>query len=93
MTAVVSINSPEDIQPRLIEGRIPRYGPMLMLFARSAFILLAQGLLYLFFKQLDIPNAEVEIRNWWPVYGTLVDGPFECFVPLSSGIKQKGLGS
>jgi membrane protease YdiL (CAAX protease family) len=44
-----------------------------MLVARSAFILLAQGLTFLLFLQLNIPNASVVIRNWWPVYGTLVD--------------------
>ena len=54
-------------------GRIPRFGPMLMLVARPAFILLAQGLTYLLFLLLDVPNAAVVIRNWWPVYGTLVD--------------------
>ena len=59
--------------PRLAEGRIPRFGPMLMLVARPAFILLAQGLTYLLFLLLDVPNAAVVIRNWWPVYGTLVD--------------------
>ncbi len=76
MTVLTPINSTEAIQSRLAEGRIPRYGPMLMLFARSAFILLAQGLTYLLFLQLKIPNAAVVIRNWWPVYGTLVD--FGC---------------
>jgi hypothetical protein len=73
MTTIASINSPEAIQSRLAEGRIPRYGPALMLLARSAFILLAQGLTFLLFLHLKVPNAEVEIRNWWPVYGTLVD--------------------
>ena len=66
-------NSLESIQSRLAEGRIPRYGPMLMLFARSAFILLAQGITFLLFLQLNVPNASVVIRNWWSVYGTLVD--------------------
>lgn len=73
MTTLVSINSPQAMQTRLAEGRIPRFGPMLMLVARSAFILLAQGLTYLLFLLLDVPNASVVIRNWWPVYGTLVD--------------------
>ncbi|HEX7555297.1 MAG TPA: CPBP family intramembrane glutamic endopeptidase [Leptolinea sp.] len=76
MTTLTPINSPEAIQTRLVEGRIPRYGPMLMLFARSFFILFAQGITFLLFLQLNIPNASVVIRNWWPVYGTLVD--FGC---------------
>lgn len=73
MTAFSPINSFESIQARLAEGRIPRYGPWLMLIARSAFILIAQGLTFLLFLQLNVPNAAVVIRNWWPVYGTLVD--------------------
>lgn len=73
MTALILSNSPEAIQPRLAEGRLPRYGPLLMLLARSALILLAQGITFLLFMQLRVPNAAVAIRNWWPVYGTLVD--------------------
>lgn len=73
MTTFALINSTEAIQSRLIEERIPRFGPMLMLFARSAFILLAQGIAFVVFVMLKVPNASVVIRNWWPVYGTLVD--------------------
>jgi uncharacterized protein len=73
MTALASLNFPEAIQSRLIEGRIPHFGPILMLFARSAFILIAQGITFLLLLLLKVPNAAVAIRNWWPVYGTLVD--------------------
>ncbi len=73
MNITVTVNSLEAVQPRLAEGRVPRYGPILMLMARSAFILIAQGLTFLLFLQLNVPNAAVVIRNWWPVYGTLVD--------------------
>ncbi len=73
MAALAFPNSLESIQSRLAHIRIPRYGPMLMLFARSAFILLAQGITYLLLKQLHVPNTEVALRNWWSVYGTLVD--------------------
>lgn len=68
-----AINSYEAIQPRVAEGRVPRFGPWLMLFARSTLILLAQGAVYLLFLLLDVPSASVVIRNWWPVYGTLAD--------------------
>ncbi len=74
MTATLaSSNSFEAVQTHLAGGRVPRYGPILMLVARSAFILLAQGLTYMLFLLLKVPNASVVIRNWWPVYGTLVD--------------------
>lgn len=69
----LAINSEEAIQPRVAEGLIPRWGPILMLFARSAFLLLAQGLTLLIFLQLGVSNASVVIRSWWTVYSTLVD--------------------
>lgn len=68
-----TINSQQAVEARLAEGRIPRYGPLLVLVSRSAFILLAQGITLLLFFLLNVPNATVVIRNWWPVYGTLVD--------------------
>lgn len=89
MSALVSINSPEAIQSHLAEERLPRYGPMLMLVARSAFILLAQGITFLLFLQLNVPNASVVIRNWWPVYGTLVD--FGCLGLLAWLTRREGL--
>ncbi len=89
MTATTPSNSFEAIQSRLAEGRIPRYGPILMLFARSAFILLAQGITFLLFLQLKIPNASVVIRNWWPVYGTLVD--FGCLGLLIWLTRREGI--
>jgi membrane protease YdiL (CAAX protease family) len=72
MTAL-AINSEEANRIRIAEGRAPRFGPMLMLFARPTSILLAQGITYLLFLVIDVPNASVAIRNWWPVYGTLAD--------------------
>jgi len=67
------ITPSEAVQSRLAEGRIPRFGPMLMLFARPALLLMAQGITLLLFTQLNITNASVAVRNWWSVYGTLVD--------------------
>jgi hypothetical protein len=71
MTALTASFS--HIQTRLAAGRIPRYGPLLMLLARSTLILLAQGLALLLLRGFRVPNPVVEVRNWWPVYGTLVD--------------------
>lgn len=73
MTTLVSTNSPQAMQSCLAEGRMPRFGPMLMLFARSAFILLAQGITFLILMLFHVQNPAVEVRNWWSVYGTLVD--------------------
>ena len=89
MTALVATNSSDAIQSRIVEGRVPRYGPMLMLFARSAFILVAQGLAFLLLLQLDVSNANIVIRNWWPVYGTLVD--FGCLGLLIWLTRREGI--
>lgn len=89
MTVQPLSNSLESVQPRIVEGRIPRYGPLLVLAARSAFILLAQGLTLLFFSALDVPNATIVIRNWWPVYGTLVD--LGCLAILYYLTRREGI--
>ena len=58
MTAL-AINSEEANRIRIAEGRAPRFGPMLMLFARPTSILLAQGITYLLFLVIDVPNVVV----------------------------------
>jgi len=67
------LNSFEAIQSRQAEGRIPRFGPLLMLAARSVLLLLAQGITLWLLTQFKVANATVVVRNWWTVYGTLVD--------------------
>ena len=56
--------------PKVIETRL---APWLMLFARPALAILAQGITILVFIQLQIQSPAVAVRNWWTVYGTLVD--------------------
>ena len=89
MNSLDSVNSPEAIQSRLLDGRIPRYGPMLMLIARPALILIFNRLTLLLFLQLHIPNAAVEVRNWSSVYGTLVD--FGCLGLLFWLTRREGI--
>jgi hypothetical protein len=89
MTTLAAVATADAIQERLNEGRIPRYGPVLMLLARSTLILLAQGLTYLLFVQLQVPRAGVAIRNWWSVYGTLVD--IGCLALLVWLTKREGI--
>ena len=89
MTALAALNSQEAVQTHLSAGRIPRYGPLLMLFARSVFILVVQRLTLLLFLQLGVPDAAVVIRNWWPVYGTLVD--FGCLGLLIWLTRREGI--
>ncbi len=73
MAMLSPVNSLDAIKSRLAGERIPQYGPILMLFARPALILLVQGILFLLFLQMNVQNAAVAVRSWWPVYGTLVD--------------------
>ncbi|HSJ85919.1 MAG TPA: CPBP family intramembrane glutamic endopeptidase [Anaerolineales bacterium] len=89
MSIATTINSHDAIQNRLSSGNLPRYGPMLMLVARSLFILLAQGLTFLSLLQLGVPNAYMVIRNWWPIYGTLVD--LGCLALLIWLTRQEGI--
>ncbi len=89
MDPALPVNSIECIQSRFAEGRIPRYGPVLVLVARSALILLAQGLTLLLLFFLNVPNATVMIRNWWPVYGTLVD--VGCLAILLQLTRREGM--
>lgn len=90
MTALASNNSRESIQHRLTEGYIPRFGPILMLFARPGLLLLAQGITFLLFRQLNVQNAAVAIRNWWTVFGTLAD--FGCLGLLVWLTRREGVG-
>jgi membrane protease YdiL (CAAX protease family) len=89
MTDLVPTNSQEAVQSRFGQGRIPRYGPLLMIASRSVFILIAQGLTYLLLVQLKVPNASVTLRNWWPVYGTLVD--FACLGLMYWLVRREGI--
>jgi len=89
MNSHTSINSPEAIQSRVLNGQIPQFGPFLMLFARPALIFLFNRLTLLLFFQLSIPNAAIEVRNWSSVYGTLVD--FGCLGLLFWLTKREGI--
>lgn len=88
MTALV-LNSSEAIQSRLAEVRTPRFGPVLMLFARSTFILLAQGITLFLLWQFDVQSPTLALRNWWSVYGTLAD--FGCLGLLLWLTRREGI--
>lgn len=66
-------NSPEAIQARFAQGRIPTWAPGLVVLARPALAFLSQGLTLLLFRQLSVATPPVTVRHWWTVYGTLVD--------------------
>lgn len=80
MTASIAINAPEAIRFRLQKGRVSRFGPWLMLITRPALAFVTYGIVLLFLTQLKTPNPTVAVRNWWSVYGTLID--FGCLAVL-----------
>ncbi len=73
MNIPVAVNSFESIKSRMQKGLIPSYAPWVMLVARPAFAFLAYWIVLFFFTQFKVPEARIAIRNWWTVYGTLVD--------------------
>jgi len=90
----IPVNSIEAIQTRLEKGKLPRFGPFFMLAARPLLALAAQGIWLVLFIQLQVPNASVAVRNWWSVYGTLVDlGCLGLLILLTrrEGIKLRDL--
>jgi uncharacterized protein len=89
MTTLTTENYPEAIQLRLEAGRISRFGPFLMLIARPALALLCQGITLLLLTQLKVPNASTAVRNWWSVYGTLID--FGCLGLLFWLTRREGI--
>ena len=89
MTVLVPDNSPEAVQARLSTGRIPRFGPMLMLVARPALCLLAQGIAILVLMLFNDKSPAISVRNWWTVYATLVD--FGCLGLLAWLTHREGI--
>lgn len=82
-------NSQQAIRTRLAQGRISRWAPVLMLIARPVLALLAQGIVLLLFRQLGVSAPDVTVRNWWTVYGTLVD--LGCLVLLLWLVQKEGI--
>lgn len=52
---------------------IPQVAPILMVLARPVLALAAQGIFVLLLTQLQVQAPTVTVRNWWTVYGTLID--------------------
>lgn len=52
---------------------IYKYAPVVMVSARPILALAAQGIFILLLAQLQVQAPIVTVRNWWTVYGTLID--------------------
>lgn len=73
MATPALVNTNTAILSRASQGRIPHYGPYLMIMARPALILIAQGITFLILRQMAVADAQVALRNWWSVFGTFAD--------------------
>jgi membrane protease YdiL (CAAX protease family) len=70
---VAFLNSRDSLLHRRENGTLTWRGPAIMLFARSAFALLAQGIFAAIFALNGSPQPWRESQAWLPVYGTLID--------------------
>jgi len=82
-------NSKESIQERLQAGRISRFWPLIILFARLIFAIIAQALVAAGFKLSGHANPWQAAAPWWIVYGTLID--IGCLVLLARLTRREGI--
>ena len=68
---------------------IPRVAPAIMVLARPALALAAQGIFVVLLTQLQVQAPTVTVRNWWTVYGTLID--IVCLALLFWLTKAEGI--
>lgn len=66
-------NTPAAIFKRRTGGRLTWSGPALMLFARSAFAVAAQGLVAAIYARQGSESPWRDAGAWLPIYGTLID--------------------
>jgi hypothetical protein len=83
------VNALPQIQKRLAAGRIPWFGPLLLVSARSVLWLTLQSLLALLFFALHRPNPFRTAGDWWIVYGTLSD--LCCLLGMRYFTRREGI--
>jgi membrane protease YdiL (CAAX protease family) len=71
-------------------GALTWRGPVLMLVARSAFAVMAQGLVAVIFALRSSPAPWHDAESWMPVYGTLID--VGCLTLLWQLTRREGIG-
>ena len=70
------LNSKASIQERAASGQLTWKWPLLIVFARLCFALVAQSLVAVLFFRSE-PSPYLAAGKWWPVYGILID--LGCF--------------
>lgn len=68
-----ALNSKSAIRERRAAGLLAWFGPAMMLFARSAFAVTAQGLVAAIYMAKGSLTPWRDAGSWLPVYGTLID--------------------
>ena len=65
------LNLESGLHERRLNALIPWSGPLLLLIARSALLILSQGLVALILGAFHSPEPWHAAGKWWTVYGTL----------------------
>jgi hypothetical protein len=82
-------NSKAKLQERLQTGRITWAWPVMIVFTRLIFAVLAQALVAGLFMLQGHPDPWQAAAPWWPVYGTLID--IACLVLLARLARREGI--
>jgi membrane protease YdiL (CAAX protease family) len=83
-------NSHEALLQRRDAGTLTWRGPALMLFARAAFAVVAQGVFAAVYALRGSPTPWHDAEPWLPVYGTLIDAG--CLALLWTLTRREGIG-
>jgi hypothetical protein len=84
----MTVNSTAEIQKRVAAGKITWAEPLMMLSARTVFGWISQALVAALFLR-DNADAWEKAREWWPVFGTLMD--IGCLVLLIWLTRREGI--
>ena len=83
-------NDAQALRRRLAAGTLTWRGPALMLFARSAWAVIAQALVAAVFALRSSPTPWRDAGPWLPVYGTVIDAG--CLAVLWQLTRREGIG-
>ena len=89
MALAIDPNSREMLLHRLAAGTLTTRGPAVMLFARTACAVAAQGLIAAIFALRLSPTPWRDAEPWLPVYGTLIDAG--CLALLWRLTRREGI--